>query len=542
MTKSDQDPPAAEGIDIRALGRAVWRAKAWILGLAVGAGALTFIVLSLLRPLYTSEARILIQDDASTVTQRALDAQAVQSQVQAIASRDLAVEVIKALDLTSNPAFAADAGTSAVARWWRGLGLGRGAERSEEDIAVDTFAEHLAVFPLATSSVVAIDYTSGDSGLAAQVANKLADVYIAWQRQAALEQTKDATAWINAQIEVLRPKLAEAEAAVQQFKASGSSGAEIKLRALEGEAQAERDLLESYLARYRDASARHAMGAVPAQAAIVSRAHVAMLPSFPQRGPISLLVAVATVLLSLAYLLPRALTGSPAVPHQPIAASDPRLRERRTTAAPPRQAAPPEPAAATTAAAPAIWRPAAADDVDRPHGTSTRIFAPASVQAESKPQRPSFLPTRRRTDAPQSPATAKPGAVPAAAPLPAYAADVPPSEQSAAGLINRLRRSLAGEDVPAMPAPASQPGWIERRRAAKPASEENAPHQSILPPYPPQVKPCRHSAPTIFAPISISGWRAAARRPPTILPARATPLRTTAMPTRPGPCSNRSTR
>ena len=472
MTKSDQDPPAAEGIDIRALGRVAWRAKAWILGLAVGAGALTFIVLSLMRPLYTSEARILIQDDASTVTQSALDAQAVQSQVQAIASRELAVEVIKALDLTSNPAFAADAGTSAVARWWRGLGLGRGAERSAEDIAVETFAEHLAVFPLATSGVVAIDYTSGDSGLAAQVANKLADVYIAWQRQAALEQTKDATAWINAQIEVLRPKLAEAEAAVQQFKASGSSGAEIKLRALEGEVQAERDLLESYLARYRDASARHAMGAVPAQAAIVSRAHVAMLPSFPQRGLISLLVAVATVLLSLAYLLPRALTGSPAVPHQPIAASDPRLRERRTTAAPPRQAAPPEPADATTAASPAIWRPAAADDVDRPHGTSTRIFAPASVQAESKPQRPSFLPTRRRTDAPQSPATAKPGAVPAAAPT-AYAADVPPSEQSAAGLINRLRRSLGGEDVPAMPAPASQPGWIERRRAAKPASEEN---------------------------------------------------------------------
>ena len=471
MTKSDQDPPAAEGIDIRALGRAVWRAKAWILGLAVGAGALTFIVLSLLRPLYTSEARILIQDDASTAMQRGLDAQAVQSQVQAIASRDLAVEVIKALDLTGNPAFAADAGTSAVERWWRGLG--RGADRSEEDKAVDTFAEHLAVFPLATSSVIAIDYTSGDSGLAAQVANKLADVYIAWQRQAALEQTKDATAWLNAQIEVLRPKLAEAEAAVQQFKASGSSGAEIKLRALEDEAKAERELLDSYLARYRDASARHAMGAVPAQAAIVSRAHASMLPSFPQRGPISLLAAGATVLLSLAYLLPRALTGSPAVPGQPIAASDPRLRERRA-APPPRQAAPPEPAAATTAAAPAIWRPAAADDVDRLRGTSTRIFAPASLQAELKPQRPSFLPTRRRSDAPQSPTTVKRAAVPAAAPLPAYAADVPPSEQSAAGLINRLRRSLAGEDVPAMPAPASQPGWIERRCAAKPASEENA--------------------------------------------------------------------
>jgi Mrp family chromosome partitioning ATPase len=63
--------------------------------------------------------------------------------------------------------------------------------------------------------------------------------------------------------------------------------------------------------------------------------------------------------------------------------------------------------------------------------------------------------------------------MPAASPLPAHASDVSPSEQSAAGLINRLRRSLAGEDPPAAPAPASQAGWIERRRASKPTSEEN---------------------------------------------------------------------
>ena len=60
LTKSDQDPPVTEDNDVRALGRALWRAKGWILGLAVGAGAVTFIVLSMLRPLYTSEARILI--------------------------------------------------------------------------------------------------------------------------------------------------------------------------------------------------------------------------------------------------------------------------------------------------------------------------------------------------------------------------------------------------------------------------------------------------------------------------------------------------
>ena len=330
MTKSDQDPPLTEDIDIRALGRALWRAKGWILGLAVGAGAVTFIVLSMLRPLYTSEARILIQDDDSTVTQRVLDEQAVQSQVQAITSRDLAVQVIKALDLTNNPAFAKDAGMSAIGGFLRSLGLGRGSERSEEEKAVDTFAEHLSVFPLDKSSVVAVDYTSGDTGLAAQIANKLADVYIAWQREAALEQTKDATAWLNAQIEVLRPKVAEAEAAVEQFKASGLSGTEIKLRALEGEAKAERDLLESYLARYRDASARHDMGAVPAQAAIVSRAHASILPSFPKPGPINLLVAVVHRSALAHFVLPRAtarLTGS-AAPGDPANDARPAAHRR----------------------------------------------------------------------------------------------------------------------------------------------------------------------------------------------------------------------
>ena len=93
---------------------------------------------------------------------------------------------------------------------------------------------------------------------------------------------------------------------------SGQGDAEIRLRALEREAKADRDLLESFLARYRDASARHDMGAVPAQAAIVSRAHASILPSSPQRGPLSLLIMVATALVALASLVARELLGAPA--------------------------------------------------------------------------------------------------------------------------------------------------------------------------------------------------------------------------------------
>ncbi len=133
MTKSHKHRPDAEDIDLPTLGRALWRAKGWILGLAIGAGLVTFIGLSMVRPLYTSEARILIQNDESAFTQadlrsrprpqqRALDEQAVQSQVQVLTSRDLAVEVIKALDLTNNPEFAKDAGTSPLMRFLNRMG------------------------------------------------------------------------------------------------------------------------------------------------------------------------------------------------------------------------------------------------------------------------------------------------------------------------------------------------------------------------------------------------------------------------------------
>lgn len=97
-----------------------------------------------------------------------------------------------------------------------------------------------------------------------------------------------------------------------QSQASGQSDAGIKLRALEREAKANRDLLESYLARFRDASARHDMAAVPASATIVSRAPVSSKPSFPKCGPISALATSATALLALAFVLSRELIGGTA--------------------------------------------------------------------------------------------------------------------------------------------------------------------------------------------------------------------------------------
>ena len=211
--------PPVEDIDLGTLGRALWRAKTWIVGLAIGAGVVTFAGLSMVRPLYTSESRILIENDVSPFTRaatdlgrdqlQALDEQAVQSQVQVLTSRDLALDVAKSLDLANNPEFANDVGVNLLGRLMSRFGLGRGSEKSVQDKAADAFEEHLTVYALNKSSVIAVDYTSGDPDLAAKTANKLAEAYIDWQLQAKLEQTKDVTTWLNAQIEELRKKVAE---------------------------------------------------------------------------------------------------------------------------------------------------------------------------------------------------------------------------------------------------------------------------------------------------------------------------------------------
>jgi uncharacterized protein involved in exopolysaccharide biosynthesis/Mrp family chromosome partitioning ATPase len=605
VSPSRKTYPADDDIDLATLGAALWRAKGWILGLVIGAGLVTFVGLSMMRPLYTSEARILIQNEDSVFTRptgeqgrseprSSLDEQAVQSQVQVLTSRDLILQVVKDLDLVNNEAFAKDAGETLLGRLTKRMGLGRGSPESQEERAANALAGHLDVFQLSKSSVIAVEYTSGDPALAAEIANKLADVYIGWQRTAKIEQTKDATVWLDDQIKALRKATAESEEAVETFKASeglyagsnnvtlneqqlselnsqlilagaqeseararaklikqmladngdidatpevlksqliinlieqrvtvqrqlaelsatllpshpriqqlrseladvraqirdeaqkvvrsleneaqvaaareaslreslntakstsaGLGDSEIKLRALEREAKANRDLLESYLARYRDASARHDMGAVPSQAVIVSRAHASVLPSFPKRGPLTLLVMAATALLALAYTLARELIGTAS----PRSRREPRATrpKQRTSHEPPK----PVPTPVTT-------------PVDAPAPTTRPAAAtkPAAVQPAA-PRPAAEVPAARKLPVVRPAMTG-----PAAAPPPAEAkAGATPKPEQQDGIDTTTKPSVWRAQKP-----AKRPSWLQvnEPRRVRPAPESEAPRQ-----------------------------------------------------------------
>jgi polysaccharide biosynthesis transport protein len=79
---------------------------------------------------------------------------------------------------------------------------------------------------------------------------------------------------------------------------------DVQLRALEREAKAQRDLLEAYLAKYREATARETIGSAPtADARVISRAVISNTPYFPKKVPTVLVATLAALMLSAGFIV-----------------------------------------------------------------------------------------------------------------------------------------------------------------------------------------------------------------------------------------------
>lgn len=143
-------------------------------------------------------------------------------------------------------------------------------------------------------------------------------------------------------------------ASLDQLKkqATSTNGQDVQLRALEREAKAQRDLLESYLAKYREANTRETIDTAPTDGRIISRAIVSNTPAYPKKLPIVLIATLATVLLSsglvvtgellrqtapraVAVLTPAILRQEPIVTPGPSPAADPVTKPAAMPVAPP---------------------------------------------------------------------------------------------------------------------------------------------------------------------------------------------------------------
>ncbi|WP_114389275.1 GumC family protein [Notoacmeibacter marinus] len=102
---------------------------------------------------------------------------------------------------------------------------------------------------------------------------------------------------------------------------------EVGLRALEREASAQRDLLESYLARYRAAQSRDAGDYQPVDARIFSRATVPTSPVFPKPVPIVAATFVGSLLLAIVAVLIAELMSGRALRPTVLAAPHPVVQQ-----------------------------------------------------------------------------------------------------------------------------------------------------------------------------------------------------------------------
>ncbi|CCE02017.1 exopolysaccharide transport family protein [Bradyrhizobium sp. STM 3809] len=161
-------------------------------------------------------------------------------------------------------------------------------------------------------------------------------------------------------------------------QAASTNGQDVQLRALEREAKSQRDLLESYLAKYREANTRETLDTPPAEGRIISRAVVSNTPAYPKKLPIVLIATLATLMLTAGVVIsgellrltaPRAATAFG--PAAPVIAAVPPARVEPVMSA---SAGPVEPTVSVVAPAAVAAPPVV-----------TQVAPPAAVAVASPP-------------------------------------------------------------------------------------------------------------------------------------------------------------
>ncbi|MDO9560453.1 MAG: exopolysaccharide transport family protein [Bradyrhizobium sp.] len=225
--------PAGD-LDLRALGHALARKKAWIIVPTLLAAVLSLTAVNLVTPRYKSEARILVdgrenvflRPNGERTEERSsvVDAEAVTSQVQLLLSRDLAREIIKKNKLAERPEFdPVLQGLSPFKSLLALFGIGRDPfSLTPEERVLDTYYDRFTAYAVDKSRVIVIEFQSWDPELAARVANSIAEGYLVLQQNARQEQAKSAGLWLSGEIVSLRKKVAEAESRVEDFRSKSS--------------------------------------------------------------------------------------------------------------------------------------------------------------------------------------------------------------------------------------------------------------------------------------------------------------------------------
>ena len=185
-------------------------------------------------PKYTATAQVMLDVRKEQVTDMSAvlsglpaDSSVVDTEVEVLKSRSLASRVVKELKLEQDPYFNPYLPNAKGATAWLSSIKKAAApsattdpvelQRQRERI-VDNVLDGLKVRRAGLTYLISVDYTHTDPKRASELANAFANLYLTEQLEAKFDATAKANEWLDTRVAELRDQVAQADAAVQQYK------------------------------------------------------------------------------------------------------------------------------------------------------------------------------------------------------------------------------------------------------------------------------------------------------------------------------------
>jgi capsular exopolysaccharide synthesis family protein len=240
------------------LWRILWHRRRLIGGIVALATVATVVAVYLITPTYKATANVMLDlrqervvNYDSVLSGLVPDPSLIESEVQVVRSRPVAEHVIAALNLIDDPGFNPAVDPTATPAWRRSAAdmamraadllpgdggnwlRARAAEfagladkdlsqaertRREKAQVLERYYEALDVQPVGRSYVFEVAFEWTDPTLAAQIANEVAQQYVARQLEAKADATIQANQWLSKRLKDLRSQLIESERAVVAYK------------------------------------------------------------------------------------------------------------------------------------------------------------------------------------------------------------------------------------------------------------------------------------------------------------------------------------
>lgn len=229
---SVQSAAADVDVDLRQLFASLARNWLRILVVTLVVTGLAFAFAWLATPHYKATTQLKIQLSESAYTRPAgtndddkpvLDAEGVATEVQVISSSDILNKVAEDLNLGDKPEFNDALDMSPVS--WLLVTAGLKSDPQEiplEERVLMKMRDNLNVYGVEKTRAIAIEFSSEDPKLAAEVPNAIAARYLAYQADAKTKSNAAATAFLGPEIDELQKQVRDAEAKVAAFRSAQS--------------------------------------------------------------------------------------------------------------------------------------------------------------------------------------------------------------------------------------------------------------------------------------------------------------------------------